>query len=168
MTHSKRLTALLLAVVMTLSLLALPVFAEEEVPDPVALTLQNLNAARQKDGKEPVQEVPGFSAYARDQLDNQIAYCEGLITEEEYQAARNELLQGRADRYDFKVADHTEALIAFETTTSTKSQTIKNGDWSGNLGGSVPDDAKYVGLAIKESNGISYCLVIVGTSTITY
>ena len=167
MNHSKRLAALFLVAVMALSLLALPVFAEEEAPDPVTLTLQNLNVARQKDGKETVQELPGFSAYAQEILDNQIAYDQGRITEEEFKATDKRNEQDSADRYDFKVADRTEAIISFILTVSTESH-IKNGDWSTGLAVRVPDDAKYVGLAITEDSGKSYCVLIVSTSTVTY
>lgn len=168
MTRSKRLAALFLAVVMALSLLALPVFAEEEAPDSVTLTLQNLNVARQKDGKETVPELPGFSAYAQEMLDNWVAYDQGRITKEEYEATDERNERDAADRYDFKVADRTEAIISVIYRGSLGSQYIKNGDWSTSLARWVPDDAKYVGLAIAEDSGTSYCVFIVSTSTQTY
>lgn len=168
MTRSKRLAALFLVAVMALSLLALPVFAEEEAPDPVTLTLQNLNVARQKDGKETVPELPGFSAYAQEILDNWVAYDQGRITEEEFKATDKRNAQDCADRYDFKVADRTEAGISKIASCSTKSQYIKNGDWSTYLAVDVPDDAKYVGLAITEDSGKAYCVLIVSTVTYSY
>lgn len=165
MTRSKRLAVLFLAAVMALSLLALPVFAEEEAPDPVTLTLQNLNVARQKDGKETVPELPGFSAYAQEMLDNWVAYDQGRITEEEYKATEK---PGVAERYDFKVADRTEAGISVIGKCSVASQAIKNGDWSTRLAMKVPDDAKYVGLAITEDSGKAYCVFIVSTVIYSY
>lgn len=168
MTRSKRLAALFLAAVMALSLLALPVFAEEEAPDPVTLTLQNLNVARQKDGKETVPELPGFSAYAQEILDNWVAYKQGRITEEEYRATDERNERDAAERYDFKVADRTEAGISKIVSCSVASQAIKNGDWSTELAMKVPDDAKYVGLAITEDSGKAYCVLIVSTVIYSY
>lgn len=154
----KKLMAGILVCIMAAGLLVMPAFAEGEntEPTPAQKQIASINAARAKYGKNTLTESETLDQTAAEVLEQYVAYCEGRITDAEFNQAAVDI----SNKYKIGkfTVDGVTARTCGYMAVDRSDGLPDNFDWyaESEQNPVVTKDAVYIGNALTESNGRGY------------